>query len=87
MYAEEIGDLPVRISSCRIGQNDGGISVRRAFRDFCQRWRLGAALRAWYLHIIPAGLDMFLHAGYKLLVATKHLSFEVLPKVQSGGPV
>ena len=63
MHAEVVCDLLVRITSCRVCRDDGGISVWRTFRDFCQWRRLGAALGKGDLHIILACLDMRLHSS------------------------
>ena len=63
MHAEVVCDLLVRITSCRVCRDDGGISVWRTFRDFCQWRRLGAALGKGDLHIIPTRLDMRLHSS------------------------
>ena len=79
MHPEVFGYLLVRIASRRVSRNNGGIPVRRAFLDFRQWRRLGAALRKGDLHIVSAGLDMRLHAIYKLFVAQKYLSLEVSP--------
>ncbi len=73
MNAKVTGNLLVGIAACRMGGNDGGISVLCALLDFLQRWWLGAAVRNWDLHVIPVVLNMVLHPGYKLFIARKEL--------------
>jgi hypothetical protein len=76
VYPEVFGDLLVRISACRIGRQDGRISIFRIAFNFSQwRWQW-TALCEWNLHIIFASLGMRLHSLHKLLIPQKHLALD-----------